>query len=94
MIRNTAATTVTEAVILPEDATAIAVDRWEDGGTIHARAFNRSGQDEQDGEWGEDLGEYDSDALDAALRRDGFTPGDAIGYDVPEGVGTVTTWTR
>lgn len=90
-------TTNTDATlpIIPDEATTIAVDSWEsDDGKIHARAFNRIEQDEQDGEWGEDLGQYDPDALEAALRLAGFTPGDAIGYELPEGVGSVTTWTR
>jgi len=107
MPRNTAAALTTEAQpqaddtptsaaplpAIPAEATTIVVDRWEDDGKIHARAFNRTKQDERDGEWGEDLGEYDPDALEAALRLGGFTPGDAIGYDI-EGVSTITAWTR
>lgn len=97
-----------ETVILPDipDTTrALVVETWA---TVHgpfARIFDRTGLDDQDGQWGTQLCNEDGTPwsmpawvehadLETALEAAGWVKGDALSYDDHAVSSTLTTWTR
>lgn len=90
---------------IPDTARALAVDTWA---TMHgpfAHIFDRTGLEDQDGQWGEQLSNEDGTPwsmpawiehadLETALEAAGWVKGDALPYDDHGVAGTLTTWTR
>lgn len=90
---------------IPDTARALAVDTWA---TVHgpfARIFDRTGLEDQDGEWGTQLRDEDGTPwalpawvehadLETALEAAGWVKGDALSYDDHAVSSTLTTWTR
>mgnify|MGYP007086362633 CR=1 FL=1 len=74
-------------VTIPETVTSVALEVWRDYGQDRGIIWDRTGREEQDGEWGDEmiLWAGDRDDVRRIIEQAGFEVGDFESFDLGDG---------
>ncbi|SJN26827.1 hypothetical protein FM125_06395 [Micrococcus lylae] len=80
-----------ETITIDQAVETICIEAWDtEGGQAQGIIWDRTGQDDQDGEWGTQLIDWEGDLDDAviAVEAAGFTVEEFVGHDIDGGGAT------